>query len=218
MSFGRAINASRCILGLAKSRDSISSCQKYTKIIKIIRRNNLFINPKHAIAEGWITHPDCSTVQDWEDKKFISPNAIDFTVDIIHGVHTQNQFIINENGKAHRGGNLIHPIVDRQSKEEYWNLTSTLYDGTSKMSVVVPEGIVSWCIPRSTLNRNGMFILSGLYDSGFSGSLGFMLYNLGGQTKLGVGTRVGQIIFATSENANMYEGGYNTEHGKSWKE
>jgi hypothetical protein len=66
------------------------------------------------------------------------------------------------------------------------------------------------------MNRNGVFLLSGLYDAGFSGSIGFIIYNMAGQALIGVGTRVGQIIFARSDSAGLYAGGYNTDPGQHW--
>jgi deoxycytidine triphosphate deaminase len=176
----------------------------------------MFINPKTVIEEGWITHPDCSVMQDWEDKKFISPNAIDFTLDAVHPVNQDTEFVISEKGKKHRGCTKLAPTNDIQSGDDYWTLTGQIYDGTSDMFVNVPDGIVSWLIPRSSLTRNGLFLMSGIYDSCFSGSIGFVMYNLGGRTKMGVGTRVGQIIFAESDNAKKYEGGYNTQAGQHW--
>ena len=65
----------------------------------------MFINPKTAISEGWITgivDPD----------KQIQPNAIDFTVDQVFSIATGNAFVISEAGKVMRGGAPYPPVEE----------------------------------------------------------------------------------------------------------
>ena len=45
----------------------------------------------------------------------------------------------------------------------------------SDFFVTVPAGLAAFLIVRSTLNRNGIFITSGLYDQGFSNNIGFVM-------------------------------------------
>lgn len=185
----------------------------------------MFISPKTAIENGWVTHPKCKTLQDWEDNKFICPNAIDFTLDTLFSVYVYNQFIISEHGKQMRGGNKVEPVIDRRHKHEsgedlyFWHLRDHIYDGMSDVYVDLPEGVAAMLIIRSTFNRNGIFLTSGLYDSGFKGHLGFALHNRAeGKTSIAKGTRVGQVIFVASDSAGMYTGGYNHEEGTHYTE
>lgn len=177
----------------------------------------MLIDPREAIENGWIKHPECDTIEDWESKSFLSPNAIDFTVDSVRAVHKHHVFQINEKTKKHRSSHLLNPVVVRDDIN-HWNLDVGIYDGVSDMYVTLPEGITATLIIRSTLNRNGVFLKSGLYDSGFKGNIGFVIYNFFGVTLLGEHTRVGQIIFEPSSSNKLYKGGYNTEEGQHWSD
>lgn len=66
-----------------------------------------------------------------------------------------------------------------------------------------------YLITRSSLNRNGIFIQSGLYDSNFYGYVGCTLYNLGGRIKIRKNTRIAQFILVQAESTSEYKGSYN---------
>jgi deoxycytidine triphosphate deaminase len=173
----------------------------------------MFINPKHAIEKGWIK----GNITD----KHIQPNAIDFTLDRVFNI-TGDPCVVAEFGKSMRPQYERHPIpIERElynilnapTSVEGWILPQGSYDCMSDFYVQVPAGVAATLIVRSTFNRNGVFITSGLYDSGFQGHIGFVLHNLLGQVTVPIGTRVGQLIFVASENAGVYAGGWNHEIG-----
>jgi deoxycytidine triphosphate deaminase len=168
----------------------------------------MFLNPQTAIDEGWVTKITNPELQ-------VQPNAIDFTLDTVHTVHTQDTFIITEQYKQMRGVVETHPVPSRKNpSEEFWHLSAnSIHDGISKMYVNLPEGVAALLIIRSTFNRNGIFLTSGLYDSGFSGHISFMIHNRSGLAKIGKGTRIGQIIFVESNNVGLYSGGWNHAEG-----
>ena len=179
----------------------------------------MFINPKIAITEGWITHPELSTYDDWLTNKFVSPNAIDFTLDRLFTINHHNGFHISEQGKKMRGGQEIEPVIDRRENIPYWRIEGdSVYDGLSSMYVNIPDGVAAWIITRSTFSRNGIFIQSGLWDSKFSGNLGMAIHNRSGYAYVSPGTRIGQVIFVQSDNELQYAGGYNHEAGTHWTE
>lgn len=64
---------------------------------------------------------------------------------------------------------------------------------------------------RSSLSRKGIFMTSGVYDTGYSGPGGGSIYNMsGGTIRIEAGTRVCQIMFFRSpEDTEKYDGGYN---------
>ena len=168
----------------------------------------MFINPKHAIQEGWVTFPEWMS-EDFK-QKCIQPNALDFTIDRLFSIKPTDRFTISETTKTMRLNEEVHP-------GSYWDLGPGCYDAMSDFYVNVPEGVAAWLITRSTFNRNGTFIQSGLYDSGFKGNCGFVIYNIGGLTSIAPGTRIGQLIFVKSEDSGkLYAGGYNTEAGQHW--
>jgi len=172
----------------------------------------MYINPKTAIEQGWVTgvtDPD----------KQLQPNAIDFTLDVLFSINENNTFVISEEGKVMRGGGEVDPTIDRASDIPFWNIQpNSVYDGMSNITVKLPEGVACELIIRSTFNRNGIFLTSGLYDSGYEGPIGFAVHNRSGLAKIAVGTRIGQIKFVASDSAGTYAGGYNHEAGSHWSE
>lgn len=172
----------------------------------------MLINPRTAIREGWI-----SGIVD--EEKQVQPNAIDFTLDKVFVIEERNEFVISEAGKKMRGGSQLGTVPDRRSGLNFWHLmTRTSYDGMSNVYVHVPKNVVVELIIRSTFNRNGIFLTSGLYDSGFEGNIGFVLHNMSGSAVIGEGTRIGQVKFIEAQSADMYTGGYNTADGQHWTE
>lgn len=181
----------------------------------------MFINPKIAIDQKWITHTDESI--DWD--KFVQPNAIDFTVDRLFSIKDE-PFFIAESFKQMRGGKEIEPemvhlsnLGVNQPNQEMWIMyPHTVADGMSNFYVNVPEGVACEFIVRSTFNRNGIFITSGLYDSGFTGHIGIAIHNRGDIAYIAPGTRIGQIKFIESDNAGQYSGGWNHTKGSHYSE
>lgn len=168
----------------------------------------MFINPKVAIEQGWVKFPEW--MSEGFQQKCIQPNALDFTVDAFYLIG-EDTFKISETDKTMRAQAKLETV------EGKYLLTKGCYDAMSDFYVSVPEGIAAYLITRSTFNRNGVFIQSGLYDSGFKGNCGFVVYNMGGVTEIAPHTRIGQLIFVKSEDSGiMYAGGYNTEAGQHW--
>jgi len=172
----------------------------------------MFINPKYAIEQGWITGIK-------NPAKQVQPNAIDFTLDTLHEmprVSRIHDVWVGEGQKTMRELVPYPPTQILQSTGWYLE-TGRCYDGMSDTFVNVPEGVAALLYTRSTFVRNGTFIMSGLYDSGFKGHIGFVIYNIGGQMVVEQGTRIGQIAFVHSENAGMYAGGWNHDQGTHYK-
>lgn len=167
----------------------------------------MFINPQTAIDNNWvrgIANP----------KDQIQPNAIDFTLDHLYAIQERNDFVLGEHAKQMRGSIEMSAVPARNGSGDFFHLLSrTSYDGLSDVYVDLPEGVSALLVVRSTLNRNGLYITSGLYDSGYKGHIGFVLHNNSGGAILQEGVRVGQVIFVASENAKMYEGSWNHEEG-----
>lgn len=167
----------------------------------------MFIDPRVAIENGWVTGIKDVDLQ-------VQPNAIDFTLDTLFSINGDASCVISESGKKMRGGEKINSVQDRRDEEWYWTLNGGIYDGLSDVYVNLPEGVA--CLPvvvRSTFNRNGIFLTSGLYDSGYQGHIGFAIHNWLGNAKIGVGTRIGQIAFVESAKAGLYAGGWNHTEG-----
>ena len=173
----------------------------------------MLINPNYAIEQGWIKGVI-------DPKKQIQPNAIDFTLDKLFSIDSTSPFFLSELDKKMRKFREMETKSYTDTNGEMaWHLRyGGAYDGMSNMYVEVPEGVAVKLIVRSTLNRNGLFLTSGLYDSGFKGNIGFMLHNRGGDAYIVPGTRVGQIEFYKSDSIGTYAGGWNTKEGEHHSE
>ena len=157
----------------------------------------MFINPKQAIKEGWLKNVD---------ERDIQPNAIDVPVSEIFKVDN-SVFSLNKNGKTHRTRTVVPlkndgPPIGIPIKDS-WTLEKGVYDWVSDVYVEVPSGYVGWLHTRSTLNRNGLIVHSGLYDSGFKGPVCGMLYNFGGTADIEFNTCFAQFIIAPSNSEGM---------------
>lgn len=161
----------------------------------------MFVNPQQAVDAGFITGVKDAAKQ-------VQPNAIDFTLDKLMAL-SQNDAFVSEGGKSMR--KLEEVPVDEDGN---WVLEGgRVYDGTSDMFVKVPSGGAALLFTRSTFARNGVFIVSGLYDSGYEGHVGFTIYTIGGSIKIAKGTRIGQMALVTADAAKQYAGGYNHQQG-----
>lgn len=163
----------------------------------------MFIKPTVAIDNGWIKGK-------FTDDN-VQPNAIDFTLDKLFTINHNESFFISNTTKLMRGG---YEVMPDPCFPDYWMLAEkSSYDAMSDFYVEVPEGVACMLIIRSSFNRNGIFLTSGLYDSGYKGHIGFAIHNNSGAAYIAPGTRIGQIIFVQSESAKVYAGGWNHEEG-----
>lgn len=169
----------------------------------------MFINPKEAIEKGWLKYPEWMTEEHRE--KCIQPNAIDVTLDKLFKPMSFHLTYIGEDRR------IARPVVEMQPENGVYNLTPGVYDILSDFFISVPEGVCAYFVTRSTVNRAGAFIQSGLYDQGFSNNCGFMLYNILGNIQIQQHTRIAQLILAESESAGkMYNSIYNGNVGQHW--
>ena len=130
------------------------------------------------------------------------PNAVDLRIQDVFNLRTA-EFRSEGDKKVHRGSDKIN--VDEHGN---WTLLPGIYEIVMENIVKIPEGYAGWVITRSTLNRNGLFITSGLYDSGYHGVMAGLLHVKGGSAVLQRGSRVGQFLLFESETLSKYDGSY----------
>lgn len=182
----------------------------------------MFISPQTAIDNGWIKRADGTPISN----EYIQPNAIDFTIDrMFTAEHSGTHFKVVDTlvdgtvttVKQFPKFEEMYTYEDSDPKFDrvpMFFLERGSYDFLSEFYVELPEGVAALLIVRSTFNRAGLFVTSGLYDSGFKGNIGAALHNNGfTNASVGKGTRVGQIIFVASDSVGSYAGGYNIEVG-----
>lgn len=143
----------------------------------------------------------------------VQPNAVDVRLDKVFKI-LNNPFEITNDSKKHRGTEEIVPDA-----EGFYTLLPGSYEITMENIIHVGEGEAGWVITRSTLNRNGCFITSGLYDSGYHGIMAGVLHITVGAARIKKGTRVGQYLSFDAEMLHKYNGSYGFDaSGKAKKD
>lgn len=141
------------------------------------------------------------------------PNAVDLRLGQLFEI-APSIFIIDEDNKKHRGTSLVIP-----DEYGYYNLQPGSYEVVMENIINVGEGEAGWVITRSTLNRNGVFLTSGLYDSGYHGVMAGVMHVTTGPMRIKIGTRIGQYLSFKAEALKKYDGSYGIgkEHDKKYE-
>lgn len=144
----------------------------------------------------------------------VQPNALDLRVESLREIDDA-PFLIDEEKKEHRGSHAV------STKEGYWELEAgKRYEVIFEGVIDIKEGEAGWVITRSTLNRNGLFLTSGLYDSGYAGVMAGCLHVTCGPARIKKGTRLGQFLLFKAESVSSYDGDYGTgsAHDEKYKD
>jgi deoxycytidine triphosphate deaminase len=132
----------------------------------------------------------------------VQPNAVDLRLGKVLGIST-NTFTIDEEQKIHRGS--YDMVLD---DDGYYNLGVGQYEVVMENKIEVGPGEAGFVITRSTLNRNGCFLTSGLYDTGYKGIMAGVLHVNCGPMRIKPGTRIGQYLNWKAEALSNYDGSY----------
>jgi len=142
----------------------------------------------------------------------VQPNAVDLRLGKVFRIK-ENIFTIDETQKDHRGSEEVEV-----GNNGYYNLAPGHYEVIMENEVNVAEGEAGFVITRSTLNRNGVYLTSGLYDSGYNGVMAGVMHVNVAPMRIKPGTRIGQYLSFTAESLHKYDGDYgkNKEHDKKY--
>jgi deoxycytidine triphosphate deaminase len=143
----------------------------------------------------------------------IQPNAVDLRLDKVFKINEELFEISNEH-KKHRGTEYeLKP-----NNEGYFFLEPGNYEVVMENIIQVGRNEAGWVITRSTLNRNGLFLTSGLYDSGYHGVMAGVLHVTIGPARIKKGTRIGQYLSFDAESLSTYDGDYGIgkDHDKKY--
>lgn len=140
------------------------------------------------------------------------PNAVDLRLGKVFRIK-RGPFIISEEQKEHRGS-----IEIEADSDGWYKLSEGSYEVIMENIISVGADEAGWVITRSTLNRNGVFITSGLYDSGYHGVMAGVMHVTCGNVEIKRGTRIGQFLLFKSESLSSYSGSYGlkSEHDKKY--
>ena len=148
-----------------------------------------------------------STLDKWGPEQ-IQPNAMDLKLGKVFAIKYESPFEISEDGKTHRGSVEIEP-----DGEGWYSLGPGSYEVIMEGEISIGSDEAGWVITRSTLNRNGIYLTSGLYDSGYKGVMAGVIHITGNRltkTRIKKGTRIGQFLLFKAEAVSTYDGDYGT--------
>lgn len=153
------------------------------------------------------------------DEKCIQPNAVDIRVTTLKILdpNDQSSIVFSESLPKMFASRYPAPIQqDAQSGIMYWVIPPhAVVDYETNHETEVPEGYAGFINIRSTLARNGLINVNGIYDSGYKGMIGGFLHNNTSHTMLlEVGSRIAQYYMIKSESVGSYNGYYNETRGQ----
>lgn len=141
----------------------------------------MIARPQDAVDKGWIVLSPYSKVQQ---------SGIDVSIKMI-------RHIVWENGRLERWELVLPAILNANS----------IYEFTCYEYIKVPKNHIALLIVRSTWNRQGAFVTTGIYDNGFQNYIGGML-RTALPMRLDPNERIAQVIFMESRAVAQYGGRY----------
>lgn len=154
----------------------------------------------------------------------VQSNAVEVSCDKVFSILEATDFtLLADNTKEHRLKSELTPIQYSFKGKLYDDIfylkSGYSYDIVSDWNVDVPAGEVGLVIVRSTLNRNGIFATSGLYDSGYNGVVGLTLHVRTGDAYIQKGSLIAQFLTLQAESVKLYNGSYGlaSEHDKAYR-
>lgn len=146
------------------------------------------------------------------DAEDIQSNAVDLKIDKVFC--KSGIFQISNNSKLHRS--TVELLTD---PDDYWTLSPGTYEVVMENIIQVGADEAGFVITRSTLNRNGVFLTSGLYDSGYHGVMAAAMHVTIDTMLIKKGTRIGQFLLFDAEMLHKYSGSYGigSEHDKKYE-
>ena len=134
--------------------------------------------------------------------KDVQPNAVDLRLGKVLAI-SDDIFTVDETQKIHRGSKEVDVFRDG-----YYHLYPGAYEVIMENEIEVGMGEAGFVITRSTLNRNGVYLTTGLYDTGYHGVMAGVMHVTCGRMKVKPGTRIGQYLSFDAEALHKYNGDY----------
>lgn len=153
----------------------------------------MLLNPNKMVEDNVIHNIDKETQ--------LQPNSIDLTLKSIKLI-TGGE-LMKESCKIKRDELKCEGNVFNLHEGQAYNVEFNEF-------VSIPNDIVAFVIHRSTLNRMGAQITSGIYDSGFNNYAGAVL-KTARKIKIEKNTRIATMFFIQAESSHIYNGQYQGE-------
>ena len=137
------------------------------------------------------------------DDDMIQPNAVDLRVEKFLKILPTPFKMSQDNTKTLRKTEEVIP-----DENGYFHLDVGDYEVVAENDVSVGEDEAGLIIVRSSYNRSGLFLSSGVFDSGYNGKVIFVLHNEVGPAEIQKGSRIGQYLSWKAESLKQYNGSY----------
>jgi deoxycytidine triphosphate deaminase len=143
------------------------------------------------------------------DENQFQPNGIDLRVQSICRLANNSEcFHLGCKGNKSLPVEKCSPTLQRDGSTKFKLFALEPYVVTCYEHVKLPTGMVAYVYGRSTLNRNGIFARSSLYDAGFCNLVGFTLYPFRPML-VEPKARIAQIVFMEAQySTHLYDGQY----------
>lgn len=159
----------------------------------------MIINPRLALDNGWITFPNRPM-----ESNQLQQNGIDVRIDCAYKIPIHKTFMLLVDD-AHHLDRYTPKKSSCKGRQTILMERGIPYNADCFEYVSVPKDVVARVYIRSTLNMNGVWGQSTLYDSGFENFVGLMLYPWV-PFEVHVGARIAQIVFMKAESNSLYRG------------
>ena len=159
------------------------------------------IEEKQLITE----YPDLETQ--------LQPNGFDFTAGEIHGYKGKGKLDFSNSEREIPETEKIKPKKkNEEDKYGWWELKKGVYKVVMNEKVDIPENLVGFAYPRSSLLRMGATIDNAVWDSGYKGGGEFMLTVSNPEgIEVKENARVNQIVFVEVDETEGYDGIYHED-------
>jgi len=151
---------------------------------------------REAVEEG--------LVKEYIDlERQLTPNGFDLTVSSIESFEEPGRLdFTNEDRKIPETRKL-------EPENGVWQLGPGSYKVTTNEKVNLPEDIIAFAHPRSSLLRMGCTIDNGVWDAGYSGGSEFLLtVNSSEGVKIDGDARINHMVFEEISETEEYSGRY----------
>lgn len=173
------------------------------------------VSPNDLINAGYVTFPAWMT--DKQKESCVQQCGIDITLDEVFVLDNESRALISEDGRVFKKSTML--TNENKIGNSFVIESGFSYDVMSDFYISVPSHLCAMILVRSSLNRNGLSVASGLYDPGFRGNAGFHMRAHAGNVLIQPHTRVAQIVFFQADSISEYSGMYqDIQSGVHWSD
>lgn len=144
------------------------------------------------------------------EKTQLQPSGFDVTVSEIHRFEDGGSIDFSNSEREIPESKSIDP--EKRSEEDdygWWTLEEGVYKIVMNERVDIPDNLVAFGYPRSSLLRMGCTIENAVWDPGFTG-IGSFLLIVGNSSPVDIkeNARVNQLVFHEIDSTEGYDGKY----------